>query len=300
MKAATACAWCGAPFDAHAERLHLRTRCASCGAASTDPRPDDEEIEAAYGDWYRPSGGGGRYHFAGDAILGRTRAILAGHLDEIAPPGPILDVGAGDGTLLDALARRGRRATGLERGVKRHDFLDLPIEEVERGEGWAAVVFWHSLEHMPDPRAAIRESARLLGPGGVLIVAVPNAESIQARMFGDRWLHLDIPRHLVHLSTAALTNGLEEDGFRIEGVSFLRPGQIVIGWVAGLVSSLPGGLDFYQAVRRPDARMTPMSKAQRWLSIIAGAVMVPVAMVGSLFEVLLRRAGTVYVEARIG
>lgn len=300
MIAATACAWCGAPFDDRAEHLHLRTRCGSCGAATTDPRPDEEEIEAAYGDWYRPSSGEGRYHFAGDAILGRTRGILAGHLDEIAPPGPILDVGAGEGTLLDALVRRGRRATGLERGAKRHDFLDLPIEKVERGEGWAAVVFWHSLEHLPEPRTAIRESARLLGPGGVLIVAVPNSESIQAQLFGDRWLHLDIPRHLVHLSTRALTGGLEENGFRIEGISYLRPGQIVIGWVAGLVGSLPGGLDFYQAVRRSDARITPLSTARRWLSIVAGVVLLPVAVVGSMAEVLLRRAGTVYVEARIG
>ncbi|MEZ5062899.1 MAG: class I SAM-dependent methyltransferase [Solirubrobacterales bacterium] len=262
--------------------------------------PDEEEIEAAYGDWYRPAHGEGRYHFAGDAILSRTRAILAGHLDEIAPPGPILDVGAGEGTLMDALAERGRDVTGLERGVARRDFLDLPIEEVDRGDGWAAVVFWHSLEHMPRPRRAIREAARLLRPGGVLVVAVPNTDSVQARAFGDDWLHLDIPRHLVHLSTRALTGGLEDEGFRIEGISYLRPGQIVIGWVAGLVSALPGGLDFYQSVRRTDARIEPMSPARRWLSILAGAVLLPVAVAGSAVEVLLRRAGTVYVEARIG
>jgi len=298
--AATECAWCGAPFDDRSEHLHLRTRCAACGAATTDPRPDESELEAAYGDWYRPGDGEGRFNFAGDAILGRTRGILAGHLDAIAPPGPILDVGAGEGTLLDALVTRGRAVTGLERGTKRADFVDRPIEEMDRGEGWAAVVFWHSLEHMPFPRSAIAAAAGLLRPGGVVVVAVPNNDSLQAELFGDRWLHLDIPRHLVHLGTRSLTAGLERAGFRVDAISYLRPGQIVIGWVAGLVSSLPGGLDLYQAVRRPDARMAPMSTVKRWLSIAAGVVLLPVAIAGSAVEVMLRRAGTVYVEARIG
>jgi len=298
MRPAETCAWCGAPFDAGSPRRDRRRSCRRCGAATTDPRPDDAELEAAYGDWYRPEGGGGRFNFAGDAILGRTRGLLARHLDEIAPPGPILDVGAGEGTLLDALAARGRAVTGLERGAKREDFLDAPIETVERGDGWAGVVFWHSLEHMPQPRSAIREAARLLAPGGVLIVAVPNTASIQARLFGDRWLHLDIPRHLVHLSTATLTSGLTGDGFRVGAVSYLRAGQVVIGWLCGLVASLPGGLDLYQALRRPEARIAPLTPTRRIASLAAGVALLPIAAAGAVAEILLRRGGTVYVEAR--
>lgn len=298
MRSAEACVWCGAPLDDRSLRLEKRTVCRACGAATTDPRPDDEELEAAYGDWYRPSDGGGRFNLAGDAILGRTRGLLARHLDEVAPPGPILDVGAGEGTLLDALAARGREVTGLERGAKRRDFLDEPIEAVERGDGWAAIVFWHSLEHLPLPRSAIREAGRLLVPGGVLVVAMPNSDAIQARLFGDRWLHLDIPRHLVHLSTATLTSGLADDGFRIEAVSYLRAGQVVIGWLAGLVGSLPGRLDLYQALRRPEARIEPLTPGRRLLCLAAGAALLPVAAAGAATEILLRRGGTVYVEAR--
>ena len=297
MKAADACLWCGAPLDGSSLPLGRRTGCRICGAATTDPRPDDDELEAAYGDWYRPRSGGGRFNFAGDAILGRTRGLLARRLDEIAPPGPILDVGAGEGTLVDALAARGRAASGLERGAMRRDFLDEPIEAVARGDGWAAAVFWHSLEHLPAPRAAIGEAARLLVAGGVLIVAVPNTASIQARLFGDRWLHLDIPRHLVHLSTATLTSGLEEEGFRIEAVSYLRAGQVVIGWLTGLVASIPGNLDLYQALRRPDARIEPLTRGRRLLSLAAGVALLPLAAAGAVAEILLRRGGTVYVEA---
>ena len=112
----------------------------------------------------------------------------------------MLDVGAGDGVLLDALAGRGRIALGLERRSRRPDVREQSLDELE-GE-WAAVVFWHSLEHLRDPGEAIRHAARLLRSGGVAVVAVPNADSLQARAFGDRWLHLDLPRHLVHLAAA--------------------------------------------------------------------------------------------------
>jgi len=294
------CAWCGQPLDETAERLEGRIRCARCGAATTDPWPTGEELERAYGEWYRPAGDGRRFSFGGEAILGRTRGLIAGRVDEIAPPGPVLDVGAGTGALVDALARTGRDATGLERGADsdRADFRDESLDEVAGDGTWAAIVLWHALEHLPEPGDAIHQAARLLRPGGVIAIAVPNSSSLQAETFGDRWLHLDIPRHLVHLSTESLTAGLEREGFRVERVSNLRGGQIAIGWLCGLVGSLPGGLDLYQALRRPDAQMARQSGAKRMLSIAAGVVLFPVALVASAVEVAMRRGGTIYVEAR--
>jgi SAM-dependent methyltransferase len=290
------CAWCGSPLDRGALRLRGRTRCSRCGAATTDPWPSEEELARAYGDWYRPASGR-RFAFVGDRVLRRTRAALAGRLDAIAPPGPVLDVGAGDGVLLDAIRRRGREAHGLERSSTRADVRDEPLAEVEGR--WAALVFWHSLEHLPEPGAAIGHAARLLVPGGVVVVAVPNLDSLQARAFGDRWLHLDPPRHLVHLTAAALTAGLERHGFRVERRSQLRGGQVVIGWLDGLVGSLSGGLRLYDALRRPDARSAPLGPGRRAGAIAAGVLLAPVAVALAAVEAALGRAGTVYVEARL-
>ena len=290
-----ACVWCGAPLGPSAVRQGGRIRCAACGAATTDPWPSEEELSGAYGTWYRPDSGR-RFGPLGDGLLRRTRGSLAARLDAIAPPGPVLDVGAGDGTLIDALAERGRAATGLERAATRPDLRDEPIEAMD-GE-WAAVVFWHSLEHLPEPGEAIRHAARLLAPRGVLVVAVPDGDSLQARAFGDRWLHLDPPRHLVHLTGGALTSGLERRGLRVERVSSVRGGQIAIGWLDGLVGSLPGGLNLYQALRRPEARSAPLTRGQWTAALAAGVVLLPVAAVAAAAEVALRRSGTVYVEAR--
>jgi hypothetical protein len=291
------CVWCGSPLRQEAVRLTGRTRCPRCGAATTDPWPSGEELERAYGTWYRPESGR-RFSMIGDALLSRTRATLARRVDAIAPPGAVLDVGAGDGTLIDALAGLGRPATGLERDVRHPRVLDRTLAEMD-GE-WAAVVFWHSLEHLPEPGRAIDEAVRLLAPRGVVVVAVPNTGSLQARAFGDRWLHLDLPRHLVHLSARSLTSGLESRGFEIERVSGIRGGQIVIGWLDGLVGSLPGGLNLYQALRRPQARSVSLSAVQRLASIAAGVLLLPVAAAAAAAEIALRRSGTVCVEARHG
>ena len=288
------CAWCGAALDGKAVRLRGRTRCAGCGASTTDPRPHEEELREAYATWYRPESG--RFAFIGDAVLHRTRGLLARRLDRIAPPGPVLDVGAGEGVLLDALRRRGREAVGLERDSRRADVWDEPLERLE-GE-WAAVVFWHSLEHLPEPRDAIREAARLLRPGGVVVIAVPNSDSLQARAFGDRWLHLDLPVHLVHLSERALVSRLGSSGFEVERVSRVRGGQIAIGWLDGLVGSLPGGLRLYQSLRRAEARSAPVTAGKRVAALAAGVLLSPVALVASAVEIACRRPGTTYVEAR--
>jgi hypothetical protein len=251
-------------------------------------------LEAAYGDWYRPASG--RFSGVGDAILRRTRGVLARRLDRIAPEGPILDVGAGEGALLDALAARGRRTLGLEREATRPDVRGVGLADL--GGEWAAIVFWHSLEHLAQPGEEIERAVDLLAPEGVLVIAVPNAASLQARLFGDRWLALDLPRHLVHLPAQALLARLDSLGLIVERLSYWRGGQVFFGWLHGLVGALPGHPDLYDAIRRPEARSEPISSPDRAVALGGAAVMAPVAAVVAAAEVAAGRGGTVYVEAR--
>jgi SAM-dependent methyltransferase len=292
----TDCAWCGAPIR-DGERLGGRVRCPSCGAATTDPWPSEAELNAAYAGSYRPESG--RFSGLGDGILRRTRGRLSHRIDRIAPPGPVLDVGAGEGALLAALRARGRTAVGLERradGAK--DVRQGDLTDERKGE-WAAIVLWHSLEHLPEPGLTIDAVALALRPHGVVIVAVPNSASLQARAFGSRWLALDLPRHLVHLGAGTLLDRLRADGLRVERVSYLRGGQVVFGWLHGIVGLLPGHPDLYDAIRRPEARSAPLSAPARWATLAAAAAALPLALLASAVEVASRRGGTVYVEARL-
>lgn len=293
-EAASVCVWCGYDLE-QAERPFGRAICGRCGTGTTDPIPDQAALDAAYGDWYWPQASQ-RFSLVGDALLRRSRASMAHRIDEVAPPGAILDVGAGEGTLINALQEKGRKASGLERQSDHPDIRNQSINEVE-GQ-FAAVVFWHSLEHMGNPRECVLEASRLLIPGGVLIIAVPNLGSLQASAFGDGWLHLDLPRHQVHLTSNSLTTGLEESGYHIGSVSGTRAGQVVIGWLDGLVGRAPGGLDLYQSLRRRSARRIEISPGKRAAAIATGVILFPVALACAAVEIAAKRSGSVYVEAR--
>ncbi|MEA2266088.1 MAG: hypothetical protein QOE27_1671 [Solirubrobacteraceae bacterium] len=292
----TVCAWCAAPLTEAGRRRWGRTVCPGCGVATTDPWPDEAALAEAYGGAYRPAGG--RFSGPGDAVLGLTRATLARRLDRIAPEGPVLDVGAGSGGLVAALRRRGREAVGLEREARGEHIRDVPLAALDGG--WAGIVLWHSLEHLTDPGAELDRAIDRLAPGGVLVVAIPNAGSLQARLFGDRWLALDLPRHLAHIPGPALVGRLADRGLAIERVSHWRGGQVVFGWLHGLVGLAPGGPSLYDAVRRPEARWEDQSPGRRRAILVGALALAPVAGLGAAVEIGLGRGGTIYVEARRG
>ena len=120
-RATVQCAWCDHRFDSTDDYLTGRVRCARCGVATTSPWPSDEQLSAAYADWYRPTSG--RFSGLGDKVLRRTRSALADRLHRILPAGPVLDVGAGDGTLVGAFVRRGREAVAAQQSQARRRAL---------------------------------------------------------------------------------------------------------------------------------------------------------------------------------
>jgi SAM-dependent methyltransferase len=292
--AARTCPWCGAALPPARDGAFHVERCATCSVGVTRPWPTPEQLDAAYGATYRPAAG--RFLGPLDRVLRRTRATLARRIDTLAPPGPILDVGAGDGTLIEALHGRGREVLGLERAASGSRMREADIEELPGG--WAAIVFWHSLEHLPDPARWLAAAAERLEPGGVLVVAVPNLGSLQAQLFGPRWLALDLPRHLVHLPAPALVGRMRALGLQVGRVSHWRGGQVAFGWLDGLVSATPGHPSLYDALRRPGARQHGQPATRRWTAVALGILCAPVALVAAAIEVTMRRGGSVHVEAR--
>ena len=127
---------------------------------------------------------------------------------------------------------------------------------------------------------------------------MPNADSLQARVFGDWWLALDLPRHLVHIPARALIERMEVLSLDVERVSHWRGGQVMFGWLHGLVGMLPGTPTCTTrfAGRRPAVRSRrPGREARRWPW---GTLLAPLAALAAAVEIAAGRGGTVYLEAR--
>lgn len=189
-------------------------RCGSAVTVGPAARADAYE-SGAYGDRSpRLARAAGRVL----ARFDRDRLAMLG-----PPRGRLLDVGAGRGRFVAAAEAAGWTATGIEpseRGVEaaRAAYgVSLARAPLAQASGtYDAVSLWHVLEHVEDPEAAVAHVASLLPAGGLLLVGVPNLASVQARLGGDRWFHLDLPRHRTHFTPAGLRALLERHGFTVE------------------------------------------------------------------------------------
>jgi SAM-dependent methyltransferase len=205
--------------------------CPSCDLGITQARLTDEQLEHYYSSAYYDAfcgwvAGRGRspLRLARDKWREwslRRRAARKPFWPLPVTPGRVLDVGCGDGSLLQHFADQGWTAIGVDPAstavaAVRHRRLEahqgtLDDHPWEHGS-FQAILFQHSLEHIPDPMGSLSEAAKLLAPGGVLVVAVPNWASWQKRLFRSRWFHLDLPRHQQHFSPTALERAARQVG----------------------------------------------------------------------------------------
>ncbi len=141
-------------------------------------------------------------------FLARTLARAVGYVPYLAG-GRLLDVGCGDGSYLDYMRSLGWEVEGVEvdpRAVEQAGKRNLRVHSgTLEQQGFEdcrfdTIVLSHVLEHVHDPAALLRECHRILKPGGIIKVFVPNLESVGHRRFKASWLGLDPPRHL-HLFT---------------------------------------------------------------------------------------------------
>ena len=136
----------------------------------------------------------------------------------------LLDVGAGSGVLVEQANRLGWEAEGVEpsawlaerareRGLPVH-VGTLPLPALT--PPYDVVTLVDVIEHVPDPRALVREAHRLLRPGGLLLVVTPDVSSVAARALGPRWWHYRIA-HVGYFNPGTLDLLLSASGFVLEG-----------------------------------------------------------------------------------
>jgi 2-polyprenyl-3-methyl-5-hydroxy-6-metoxy-1,4-benzoquinol methylase len=222
-------------------RFHL-VKCKRCNLIYLNPRPTEAAIGKFYPDSFYAHRPEEEHHKGGDKgklistfdlvervkqkALKEKMQVVSKYSDHV---GKLLDVGCAAGEFLRSAQSQGWLVEGVDIskemceyvysgfGIVCHNssinHLNLPSESYD------VVTFWASMEHLFDPRKALEVCHRTLNDRGIVVILVPNADSLE-----EKWLKnidpnpIDIPRHLFHFNVESMTRLLQETGFKTKHV----------------------------------------------------------------------------------
>jgi hypothetical protein len=155
----------------------------------------------------------------------RARVLVeAAHLDSF--DNPILDVGSGARPVLLATLRRlgFRNVQAIEPFVDGDTtYLGVPVRKAVLADvrgAFRLIMFHHSLEHVPEPRATLEAVRGLLDRAGRVQVRTPVMGTGLWERYGADWAELDAPRHLAVFSRPGFERMVTAAGFEIDGVTW--------------------------------------------------------------------------------
>jgi 2-polyprenyl-3-methyl-5-hydroxy-6-metoxy-1,4-benzoquinol methylase len=139
-------------------------------------------------------------------------------------PTSLLDVGCGDGLLLEIARRAGTEVLGLEVSASliRLAQQRLGARSVSAAQpaqfppaSFDVVTLINVVEHLHSPRQMLQSVARIIRPGGLMLVHVPNFGGLPARLAGPRWHQIEPLAHFYYFTRRTLSQMLRECGFGV-------------------------------------------------------------------------------------
>lgn len=209
-------------------------RCRCCGLMRTNPRPTPQTIGAYYPSDYRP--------YLSTPTIPKFKPMtwhrrLRAHLNRFfgkdvrrlpnMAPGHLVELGCASGAYLGEMRAKGWTVEGIEFSdeaacTARSLGLTVQTASVEtaappqqRADVLAA---WMVLEHLHEPLDALAKVRSWVRPGGWLVAAVPDANALERRLFGEYWYALQLPTHLYHYTPRTLRTLLDKAGWTLVAV----------------------------------------------------------------------------------
>jgi 2-polyprenyl-3-methyl-5-hydroxy-6-metoxy-1,4-benzoquinol methylase len=211
--------------------------CSRCGLLRTNPRPTPETIGFYYPPNYGP--------YLGTVVASQAEGGLKAKLVNLGKqllqtkstvipamaPGRLLEIGCASGSYLHAMAARGWQVEGIEfspeaaASARKLGYrVDAgAVETIERDDAeFDLITGWMVVEHLHQPLAVLRKLRRWVKPQGKLAISVPNAGSLERRVFGTRWYALHLPAHLYHYDPASIRKLMAAAGWRVTKIHHHR------------------------------------------------------------------------------
>jgi 2-polyprenyl-3-methyl-5-hydroxy-6-metoxy-1,4-benzoquinol methylase len=227
-----ACPTCGSADAApELDKDHMRiVRCRACDLVYVSPTFNEEHYNEVYAsteyqDIVRDLGI--KSHDYRVQRFGTERVdLMARHLTASRPR--YLDVGCSTGFVVEAARDRGWEAVGIDLNPSAVEYgkgrgLDLRTVALEAGDftpgSFDAVSLFDVLEHLFDPVRTLRACARLLAPGGILFMYVPNYDSASRLLMGKDAHFIWPTHHLNYYTPVTIGDLMTREGLSTEYVA---------------------------------------------------------------------------------
>ena len=205
-------------------------RCVHCGFLMTQNAP----MEAEIGKYYETpeyishsdtqKGLMNRvYHWVRKFMLSRKVALVK-RASKLSI-GTLLDYGTGTGYFANAMEQKKWIVKSIEKSPQARAFakerFGLSVDDETKLSNYQqntfdVVTLWHVIEHLEHLNETWETLHRILKDKGVLIVAVPNPDSYDAKKYGEWWAAYDVPRHLWHFSPSVMQQFGAKHAFVLE------------------------------------------------------------------------------------
>lgn len=158
------------------------------------------------------------YHLVRQYTLSQKEQLVFSYVKK---KGNLLDIGAGTGDFLSFVKSKNWLGVGIEPSPKAKEIAQrkgvLFAESTEEfsDHSFDVITMWHVLEHVEDLGKQLAELKRISKPGGIIVIAVPNFKSYDAKYYKEYWAAYDVPRHLWHFSKTAISKLFSEKDIKL-------------------------------------------------------------------------------------
>lgn len=172
----------------------------------------------------------------------KRKPFVASSCKRLSEQSRVLDVGCGKGNFLYEIRTvTGCQAYGIDisktaaKTARENYGIDVftgtILESPSPDNFFDVITAWAYLEHVHNPSEVLLKMSNLLKSDGLCIISIPNFKSFNAKLFKDKWYHLDCPRHLYIFTVRTITALFKKSNLTVKKITYNKSSNGILGSV---------------------------------------------------------------------